>query len=87
METNAMESRTTSLINFISSELIADSDGEPITQDEPLLTSGLLDSLSVMRLVMYLEETFDATVPPEHVTVGNFQTVNSIVDYLDTTTG
>ena len=70
------------LINFISNELITDTDGVAITADDRLLTTGLLDSLSVMQLVTFLEEEFNTAIPPEHITVENFQTVRNIVNYL-----
>lgn len=71
------------IIDFISQELITDVGDDAITVDDRLLTSGVLDSLTVMQLVVFIEDQFDVAVPPEHITVENFQTVTNIVTYLN----
>ena len=67
---------------YISRELMSRKDGETITPDQDLLISGLLDSLGVMSLVHFLEQEFEVGIPPEDVTIENFQTVEAICGYL-----
>ena len=64
---------------FISEELL---DGRALEDDENLLREGAVDSLGMLRLVAYIEESFAIEVPPEHFTIENFRSVNSINDYL-----
>lgn len=67
---------------FISDELVLDElDGE-IGHDQDLLTSGLIDSLGVMRLVGFIQDGFAVDVPPEDVTIENFLTLATICEYL-----
>ncbi len=58
---------------------------EPIDEidiNEDLLGSGIVDSMGMMRLVVFLEKEFQKKIGPEDMTVENFQTVQSISDYL-----
>ena len=55
-----------------------------ITDDEDLLGSGLLDSLSVMSLVHFIEQELHIAVPAEDVTIENFVSLAAIEQYLAT---
>jgi acyl carrier protein len=50
--------------------------------NEDLLGSGILDSLGMMRLVVFLEKEYKIKIGPEDMTVENFNTVQSICEYL-----
>jgi len=47
-----------------------------------LLGSGLLDSLSVMSLVHYIEQETNVAVPAEDVTIEHFVSLAAIEAYL-----
>ena len=49
---------------------------------DDLLTTGLVDSLSIMRLIGHLEQTFDRRIPQSDVTIENFLTCETIAEYL-----
>ena len=51
--------------------------------DDDLLLSNVLDSLRVMLLISHLEETSGLTIPPEDVTLENFQSLRQIQAYLN----
>ena len=53
-----------------------------IGPDDDLLLSNVLDSLRVMLLVTHLEERAGIDIPPEDVTLENFQSLRRIHDYL-----
>lgn len=53
-----------------------------LADDEELLLSGLLDSLSAIRFVSMLETEFDFTIPPEDVTVTNLSSIDTVMAYL-----
>ena len=55
---------------------------DPIEDDQDLLLSGLLDSLNVIRLVTWLEQSCGIAIPPEDVLVEHFGSLNQIIDYL-----
>ena len=53
-----------------------------VADDEDLLGSGLLDSLSVMSLVHFIEQEFRVAIPAEDVTIDNFVSLAAIEAYL-----
>lgn len=72
-----------SVINeYISRELVDKPELLPLKHDTPLLESGILDSLSVLKLVLFLEEQFGVVVAPEDLIPENFETVDAICAYL-----
>jgi serine O-acetyltransferase len=55
---------------------------EPPAVDEPLLSSGLVDSLNVARLLEALEEAFGVDIASEQVDAEAFDTVADIAAFL-----
>ncbi|MEM6644197.1 MAG: acyl carrier protein [Bacteroidota bacterium] len=70
--------------NYIVENLISKPDIE-IGSDDDLLTTGLLDSLSIMKLVGFIEKEFDITIPPEDMLIENFISLNAMHNYLEST--
>lgn len=71
------------LTRFLTKELLTDRSPEALAPEEDLLGSGLLDSLGVMQLVWFIETEFGVQVPPEDVTIDNFQSVDRIATYVE----
>ena len=71
-----------SLTNFILDELLMGQLDE-LAPDENLLMTGLVDSLGVMRLMMFIEEEFGVEVAPADVTIDNFESVATMVSYVE----
>ncbi len=70
------------IITYIETELLAGQENLNLTADEDLLTTGLIDSLGTMKLIAFLEETYDITVPAEDMTIEYFMTVNDMAEYI-----
>ncbi|MEM1139849.1 MAG: phosphopantetheine-binding protein [Pseudomonadota bacterium] len=68
------------LRTYIVNDLL---NGQPVEDDEDLLLSGLLDSLSVMRLVRFMEGHFERQIPAEDVTIDHFTSIDTLVAYLE----
>jgi acyl carrier protein len=75
------------LKDFILKELLDKDDLDELDDDQDLLISGLVDSLGVVRMVNFIEQSMDIHVPPEDVTLENFQTVQNITNYLSQRNG
>lgn len=71
------------LANYIDDRLLNGRVQGGVSEDDDLLGSGLLDSLGIMQLVLFIETEFAMDVPPEDVTIENFQTVTKIGAYLE----
>ncbi len=68
--------------DYISRELVQDSALLPLANETSLLESGILDSLSLLRLVVFLEEQFGITMGEADLLPENFGSVNTICAYL-----
>lgn len=68
--------------DYISRELVRDRSLLPLENSTPLLDSGVLDSLGLLRLVIFIQDQFgivmdDLDVVPEH-----FASIDAICAYL-----
>jgi acyl carrier protein len=70
--------------DYISRELVRDPALLPVADETSLLESGILDSLSLLQLVVFLEGRFGITVGDADLLPENFGTVNAICAYLRT---
>jgi acyl carrier protein len=68
--------------DYISRELVPDPAVLPLANETSLLDSGILDSLSLLRLVVFLEERFGITMGDGDLLPENFASVNAICTYL-----
>jgi acyl carrier protein len=66
---------------FISENFILD--GEELEGDASLTGEGVLDSMGVLELIMFVEERFGYKVPDEDTLPENFDSIDRIVRYLD----
>ena len=64
--------------DYISREFVRDPALLPLADDAALLDSGILDSLSLLRLVVFLEERFGITMGDADLLPENFASVNAI---------
>ena len=53
-----------------------------VAVDDDLLMEEIIDSLGMMRLVAFIETTFNITVPLEDITIQHFRTIETIEAYL-----
>ena len=70
------------IITYISRELIREPGKLPLKNDTSLLESGILDSLSLLKLLVFLEEEFKVPVDEFELIPENFNTVNAICAYI-----
>ncbi len=65
---------------FISENFILD--GEDLEGDASLTGEGVLDSMGVLELIMFVEERYGFKVPDEDTLPENFDSIDRIVRYL-----
>ena len=53
-----------------------------VKDDEPLLTTNIIDSLGSFRMIAFLEETFPLTIEDTDMVPENFQTLNDIESFV-----
>jgi len=54
----------------------------PLADDEPLLSSGIVDSLGLVELIAYLEEEFGILVSPDEFGADRIETVRRIAELV-----
>ncbi len=70
------------LIKYIQETLLNNEMDDELDAQDDLLGGGTLDSLGMMKLILFIETKFDIKVPPEDMVIENFMTVGHINDYL-----
>lgn len=68
------------LRRYITDELLEDD--VPVDDDENLLADGMVDSLGMLRLVGFIEESYGFRVPPDAFTIEHFRTIATLDAYL-----
>jgi acyl carrier protein len=68
------------LIAFLKDTLNVD---DPVEADTGLFSSGLLDSVAMMNVIGFVEETARIEVHPGDVTLENFDTVERIIRHVE----
>ncbi len=53
-----------------------------LERDSGLITTDLIDSMSLVRLATYLERTLGITIPNKDINVDHFDSIAKIVSYV-----
>jgi acyl carrier protein len=73
--------------DYISREFVQDASMLPLGNTTSLLETGILDSLGLLRLVVFIQERFGIMVDDVDLVPENFDSVDAICDYLRTRDG
>ena len=71
----------TALTDFIERDLLYER-GEPVAPDEPLV-DGLLDSIDVLRVVVFVEKQFGIRIEDDELVPENFATIESLTRFVE----
>ncbi len=58
-----------------------------VSDDEPLYTSNLIDSMGTVDLAMMLEQVFNINIDTRVIIESNFDSVNKLVNYIQSRIG
>jgi acyl carrier protein len=67
-----------SVKTYILDEFLPGEDPDELADDTPMITGGVLDSLATLKLVSFLEETFNVSIEAHEVDTENLNTLNDI---------
>ena len=72
------------ILDYIKNEYLDEDEVDEITLDEttPLITSGIVDSFSMVSLKRFLEKKYSISIPDEQATPEAFNTVSSIIELV-----
>ena len=74
-----MQDNKAKIRGFISKHIRA---GE-LADDTDVFSSGFVNSLFAMQLVMFVEKEFDVAVEDEDLAIENFRSINAIYDLVE----
>lgn len=72
----------TSLRNYIKENFLLKSDLAEIGNDDPLLESGIVDSMGILQFVNFIEAEFGVEVDDEEIVPENFETVTNVAAFV-----
>lgn len=68
--------------DFILNEFMADMDPSELTDDMSFESAHLVDSVGMMDLILFVEETFEFEVENEEALPENFDSINNLIGYI-----
>jgi acyl carrier protein len=54
-----------------------------LTETDDLIVLGLDNDMKIIRLIFFLEEKLNYTIPPNQVTQNNFKNLDTLIKFLD----
>lgn len=69
--------------DYILKEFLPGESPEELTDETPLISGGILDSISTLKLVAFLEEHFDVVVEAYEAGVDNLDSVGRIARLIE----
>lgn len=70
------------LREYILATFLPGEDASNLQDDTPLKSSGILDSVSTLKLVSYVEDTFNVTIEP-HEASSEFDRIDEIAGLIE----
>jgi acyl carrier protein len=68
--------------HFIITEILESPD-EPLADDAQLISDGVMNSLSTLKLVSFIEESFGVELAAHEISVEYLDSIDQIVAFLD----
>ena len=74
-----LEEMQETILEYVIEEYVDEDDDEEISCDTALISSGIVDSFSMVSLKVFLEKKYQIKLPDDEATPEAFDTVNSII--------
>jgi acyl carrier protein len=68
--------------SFVLTEFLSGEDPAQLTDSTPLITTGILDSVAILKLVLFLEEHFSVTIEPHETDAEHMDTIERIAELV-----
>ena len=81
-----MSSAASTIKQYILTDIMAGQDAGDLTDTTPLVTTGVLDSMALLKLVLFLEEEFSVSVEPDEATAEKLDTIKKMVELVSSKT-
>jgi len=71
------------VIRLAAREVVCSMVGAEVADDEPLISSGSIDSLSILKLIGALEQKLGVSIAAANLQPDDFETIEWIVDTVE----
>ncbi len=75
------ENITATLAKFIAEKILKQAN-KVITPDESLISSGLIDSFSLMDLALFIEDTFNVRIEDTELNAQTFDNLSQLTEFI-----
>lgn len=72
----------TSLRKYIKETFLLQSDAADVGDDDPLLESGIVDSMGILQFVNFIEAEYGIDVDDDEIVPENFETMTEIAAFV-----
>ncbi|HTO91481.1 MAG TPA: acyl carrier protein [Candidatus Sulfotelmatobacter sp.] len=73
--------------DFLIQDVLYDRELRELSLDENLIEKGLLDSLSILKVVTFCEENFEVKIPDQEVVPDNLESVRAMAALVERVRG
>ena len=77
-----MDDAKKTIIDYVKKEFLEDDSDMEIKEDTPLISSGIVDSFSMVSLKTFIEKKYKIQIPDAKATPEAFDSVNNIISLL-----
>jgi acyl carrier protein len=70
------------IIDYVKHEYLDEDSTQEVNENTKLISSGIVDSFSMVSLKMFLEKKFQVKIPDDKATPDAFDSVNNIIKLL-----
>ena len=77
-----MEHVREQLRRYLATNVLFSDNGYPYPDDVSFLENGVVDSMSVMELVLFTEKTFSIAISDREIIPANFDSVENLANFI-----
>ena len=66
------------LEKYLLAEVATDEGKDSISEDEDLISQGIIDSMGIMKLTDFIQKTYGVTILDDDIIPDNFQTLGNL---------
>ena len=71
------------LVEFVKKDLARGKGITDLSETDDLVEAEVMDSLGIMKLILFLEETFDVKISDDDLTLENFSSIQTIYSLVE----
>jgi len=77
-----MEEIVSAVHRYILSTFLTNEDAEELTEETPLITGGILDSITTLKLVTFLEDYFQIQIEAHEAGIDHLDSIKRIAELV-----